>query len=219
MAVSEDSNYKAYLDRIENFITENKNSLLIIGGSVILLGALYFSYQQFYLAPRAIEAKNQMFQAERYFEMDSIDKAINGDGNFVGFASISEEYSGTKAANLATYYLGVSYLKKGEYQKAIESLKNFKSSDVIVSSMAKGAIGDAYSELGDLENATSFYKKASGDKSNSYTTPIYLMKLGMCYEQQKKSEEALKTYKKIKEEYSESAQAKEIEKYIGRASN
>lgn len=216
MSTPEENNYKNYLDRLEKFINENKNSLLIIGGSIVLLGALYFSYQQFYLAPRAIEAKNQMYQAERYFEMDSLDKAINGDGNFEGFLAIADEYSGTKAANLANYYLGISYLKKGEFEKAIESLKNFKSSDIVISSMAKGAIGDAYTELGDFDNASSFYKKASGDKSNTYTAPIYLLKLGMSLEQQKKSEDAFKVYKKIKEEYPESTQARDIDKYIGR---
>ena len=102
-----------------------------------------------------------MFMAEKYFEKDSLNKAINGDGNYPGFKSIIEDYSGTKSANLSHYYLGICYLKRGQFQNAIDELKKFSSDDEIVGPMAKGAIGDAYVELKNYDNAVNSYIDAS----------------------------------------------------------
>lgn len=162
------------------------------------------------------EAQDQMFKAEQYFEADSLDKALNGDGNFPGFVKIIDEYSGTKAANLAYYYSGIIYLKKGEFQKAIDNLESYSSKDEVTSATALGAIGDAYSELKNYDKAADYYKKAADKKLQSFS-PIYLMKLGMIYEELKKNDKAVEAYKTIKTEYAESQQARSIDEYIARA--
>lgn len=216
MAKDQEYNFSEQFTKAEKFINENKKSLSIIIGSVLVLGLLYFSYQKFILGPREVESAEQMYVAERYFETDSLDKAINGDGNFMGFAGIIDEYSGTKSANLANYYLGICYLKKGNYDLAIEYLESFNSNDELVSPIATGAIGDAYTELGDLDKAADFYSKACRKHKNNFTTPIFLMKLGLTYENLNKPEKALETYKTIKTEYTESTEAREIDKYIAR---
>lgn len=217
MADQLEQNFNEQLSKVEHFITENKKSLLIIAGSVVALVAIFLAYTQLYLAPREIEAANQMFRAERYFEQDSLDKAINGDGNFDGFLTISENYSGTKAANLANYYLGMAYLKKGEFQSAIDALENFESNDAMLAPLALGAMGDAYSELNETDKAISFYKKAIKHNKNNFTAPMFLMKLGLACEQNNDVEAALAAYTSIKTEFSESTEARDIDKYIGRA--
>lgn len=216
MSKNHETGIEEQLGKAEKFIIENKNSLAIILGSAVLLFVLYFSYQRFYLAPREVEAANQMYVAERYFEKDSLSKAINGDGSFMGFESIIDEYSGTKAANLANYYLGMSYLKIAEFEKAIEALENYSGNDGLIAPLAAGAIGDAQSELGQYEDAAKSYRVAAKKANNKLITPLFLMKSGLVYEQLNENEKALKAYKEIKDKYFESSEAQQVDKYIGR---
>ena len=98
------------LSKTEKYIEENKKSLGIILVAVLVLVLGYLAYIKFIVGPAEDKARGQMFTAERYFEQDSLKKAIDGDGNFPGFKQIIEEYGSTKSGNLARYYLGMSYL-------------------------------------------------------------------------------------------------------------
>ncbi len=60
-----------------------------------------------------------MFTAEYYFEKDSVDLALFGDGESYGFMDIIDDYGSTSAGNLAKYYSGICYYNKGEYEDAI----------------------------------------------------------------------------------------------------
>jgi len=203
--------------KTENFIEANKKVVTIIPLAIIVVIGLYFGYKKMYIAPMEVEAQSQIFMAEKYFEQDSLQKAINGDGLNYGFVEIIEEYSGTKTANLAHYYLGIAYRNTGEYEMAIDELKSFSSSDVLISAIALGAIGDSYMELNDLDKAISYYKKAAAHNANELTTPIYLLKAGLAYEDNNNYNDAIKQYKAIKTDYRDSREAQSIDKYIARA--
>lgn len=200
-----------------NFVRENQKSLTFIVAAVLALIVIYFAYQKLYLAPRESEASNQMYVAQDFWEKKQWDKAINGDAGYPGFAKIVDEYSNTKAANLAFYYLGVAYLNKGEYKKAVDNLTNYRGDDVIIAAQALGNTGDAYVELKDYDKAITYYKKAADKGNNNFTSPIYLKKLGLVYEAQKSYNDALEIYQKIKTDFPESNDAATIDKYIARA--
>jgi len=200
----------------EDFVRENLRKLAYGAGAVVFLIALYFAYFNFYLAPRETEAKDQMFRAQSYFEVDSLDRAIKGDGSNPGFEGIISEYSGTESANLARFYLGSAYLRKGQYQKAIDALGSYHAKDDITGSEALGMTGDAYSELNNYDQASRYYEKAVNDKPNAFTSAMYLLKEGLVYEQLKNYPRALELYKRIRSEYSQSQQARDIEKFIAR---
>ncbi len=206
------------ISNAEQYIEENKKSLSIIIGAVVVLVGGYFAWTKLYIAPMEEEAQSQMFMAERYFEKDSLDKAINGDGQFYGFKDIIENYGLTSSGNLAHMYLGLSYLHKGQFEDAITELKEYDhGDDIMLGPIAIGAIGDAYSELGKADEAIDQYIKASSASKNNFTTPVYLMKAGLLYESQNKHAEALKLYEQIKTDYPESREGREVEKYISRA--
>ncbi|TAF80718.1 MAG: hypothetical protein EAZ51_05555 [Sphingobacteriales bacterium] len=205
------------LQKASSFINENQKSLSVILATVLALIALFFAYQKFYLAPREIEAANQMYKAQQYWEQKSWDKAIKGDGNFPGFEKIISDYDNTKSANLAFYYIGIAYLNKGEYQKAAENLSNYNGNDAIVAPLALGGAGDAYVELKDYDNAISYFKKAADKGNNLFTAPMYLKKLGLVYEEKNDFQSAVDTYKKIKTDYPESTESSTIDMYIARA--
>jgi tetratricopeptide (TPR) repeat protein len=199
------------------FVLENQKSLLFIGSAIVLLVVIYFAYQRFYLAPREIEAADEMHMAQEYWDKKEWDKAIKGDAGFAGFEKIIADYSNTKAANLGYYYLGIAYLNKGEYGKAIENLSNYHGTDNIVAAEALGSIGDAYVELKDYGKAADYFKKAADKGQNKFTSALYLKKLGLVYEEQQKFKDAADTYKKIKTDYPESTEAYTIDGYIARA--
>lgn len=202
--------------KTEQFIEKNQKIILIVIGAIILVVLGYFGFKKIYLAPREKEAQSQMFMAEKYFETDSLTKALKGDGNYLGFLDIIDQYKFTKSANLSHYYAGICYLKKGEFQNAIDQLNKFSSSDELVAPMAIGAIGDAYMELNNTDKAIDYYLKAANKRKNDLTSPMFLMKAGMAYELEGKNDLALKTYMRIKTDFGRTSEGRDIDKYIAR---
>lgn len=205
------------LSRTERFIEDKQKPLLIVIGVLVGIILAFFGFQRFYLQPQDIEAKQQMFMAEKYFDMDSLNLALNGDGINLGFLDVIEDYKWTKSANLAHYYAGIIYMKKGDYQTAIDYLNNFSADDILVEPMALGAIGDCYLELDNTSKAVEFYLKAANASINDLTTPTFLMKAGWGYELQDNYGKAVGVYTRIKTEFSKSQEAREIDKYIAYA--
>jgi tetratricopeptide (TPR) repeat protein len=205
------------LTNAEHFVEKNQKILLYALGAVVLLVALFFGTRKFYFQPRESEAQSQMFTAERYFEKDSFNLALNGDGNYQGFLGIIDEYGMTDAANLAHYYAGISYLHLGKYDEAIAQLKKFDGDDMMVGPVAVGAIGDAYLEQGKHDEATSQYLKAADKGENNFIAPVYLMKAAQVFEADKNYKKALELYEQIQKDYPLSTEGRQIEKYITRA--
>lgn len=202
--------------KTERYIDENKNSLGIIAGAIVLVIGGYFAYTTWILGPKEREAAEQIYVAERYFEKDSLNLALKGDGNYPGFLQIIDDYGSTSSANLAHYYAGIIYLKQGEYQKAIDYLKDYDADDQMTRAMSLGAIGDAYTELGKLDDAIKYYDRAATSESNNFTSPIFLLKKGIAQETAGKHMQALETYRIIKQKYPESAEGRDIDRYIGK---
>ncbi len=205
------------LSRSEQFIEDNQKIVTTVVVIIIAIVGIYLGYKKFYLQPLEDEAQSQMFVAAQYFERDSFNLALNGDVNYPGFLGIIDDYSATKAANLANYYAGISYLHLGQFENAIEYLESFSANDKMLKPISLGAIGDANMELENKEEAVSFYLKAANASVNEFTTPIYLMKAGQAYEAIGDYKNALKTYNQIKEKHKKSAEGRVIEKYITRA--
>ncbi len=206
--------------RVEQFVENNKTKLGIGIGLISLLLIAYFWFSGMYIPGQQKEASEQMFVAQQNFEKEDYQKALDGDGgNYPGFLEIIENYSGmTDAANLAHYYAGISYLNLGKFQEAIDYLGKFKGKDEVISSMALGATGDAYLELGDNSSAISYYRKAANNSENGFSAPLYLMKAANVLEIDGDKKGARKLYEKIKKDYPKSTQAASIDKYLIRTS-
>jgi tetratricopeptide (TPR) repeat protein len=208
-------NVEQTLTRTEQYLEENYKPLLITLGVIVVLVGLFW-VTKIYLNKRNEEAQSQMYMAERYLEMDSLKLALNGDGNYLGFIDIASEYKFTTSGNLALYSAGICYLHLGQYQDAIDFLNKYSKKDKVIGSLAIGATGDAYVELGDLKTGVSKYIEAADFASNSFSTPIFLMKAGEIYEQDGNYTEALKVYQRIQDNYPESSEGLSIDKYIAR---
>ncbi|MDA3854366.1 MAG: tetratricopeptide repeat protein [Bacteroidales bacterium] len=200
----------------EKFIEKNQKLItnVILGVMVVVLAIM--AYSRYVVSPKEVEAQSQIFAGEMLFEQDSFRIAIEGDGNFMGFEYIVDNYGATSSGNLAKYYTGISYFKLGEYDLAIKFLNKFSADGEMMPPIKAGAIGDCYVELGDFRKAISSFKKAASYKNN-FTAPIYLKKCGIALEANDEQSDAIACYEDIKAQYPTSTEANDIDKYIARA--
>ncbi len=216
---------KLDLGGLEFFYESNKKIITYGGGAILAIVALFSVYKFYYIPGQQKEASNEAFFAQTYFEKDSFLVALNGGLNvqtadgpktMMGFKDIADNYSSTKTGSLANYYAGICLLRTGKFEEAIEYLEKFDGHDEMLAPVAVGAIGDANMELNKVDEAIKYYLKAAEQSNNSFTTPLYLKKAAFAYEQKANYTEALATYERLKNEYSKSTEAREIDKYIAR---
>ncbi|MGB3606615.1 tetratricopeptide repeat protein [Psychroserpens sp.] len=212
-------------NKAEDFVAKNQKGIFVIIGlaAVIVLG--YLGYNKFVAEPKAEEAMNEMYTAQKYFDQavngtskDSLyTLALNGGEGKYGLVDIANEYGGTPAGNLANYYAGMAYLNTKDYTNAVQFLSDFKTDDAVLGPIAKGGIGDAFVQLNQPEDALGYYEQAINVSTNDYTTPMYLFKAANVAQNLGQSNKALEYYKRIKTEFSNADQAKNIDVFIGRA--
>ncbi|MDE0471696.1 MAG: tetratricopeptide repeat protein [Ekhidna sp.] len=213
--VLEDPN--AIVDKANEFLSNKRNKGLVFGiGGVIALAIVAFSGYNYYITSQNTTAQEELFQAQYYFEADSLGLALNGDGNSYGFLEIIDEFSGTKAANLSRFYAGASYLKLGAFDEAIRYLNDFSSNDYLIQARAYALVGDAYTEQDNFDNAIDYYQKAVNYKPNKSFTPIYLKKLAIAQEQNGNLQDAADTYQSIEKEYPQSPLINDAKKHKAR---
>jgi tetratricopeptide (TPR) repeat protein len=211
--------------KTEDFVAKNQNIIIGVVGAIALVLVGYLAYQKFVAAPKEEEAATEMFQAQQYFQQatdgvatDSLYKlSLKGAEGKFGFVDIADNYSGTDAGNLANYYAGIAYLNTGKYTEAIEYLGKFKSDDIVLSALAKGAIGDAYSQNNQPKEALSNYVKAVEANKNDFTTPRFLLKAGKTALALGNKEDALKYFTDIKDNFEASPEAASVDVLIGLA--
>ncbi len=203
--------------KTEDFINTNQNLIMGVVGAIIAVVVAVYAYDRVYLEPLEEEAHGEMFMAEQYFEKDSFDLALNGDGNYLGFLDIADEYGNTSAGNLSHYYAGICYLRTGDHETAIDELESFDASGEMLGAVALGAIGDAYMELGDVDAALNHYEKAIDYSQNDFTTPVYLQKAGLAAEEAGNFDKAIDYYTQVKENFPTTNEGRNAEKYIARA--
>lgn len=203
----------------DNFFDKNQKLISYVVMGIALIAALYFAYKYLYIGPKEKDAANAMYKAEEMFAKDSFALALeNPGGGFDGFLGIVDNYSGTKAANLAKYYAGICYLNLGKYQEAADYLEGYSASDNVTSVTKTGALGDAYAELGDKEKAMDLYKKAASASENEMLAPYYMFKVAMMYQAEGKAQEATEQLQAIKAKYPDSPEANNAEKLLSRNS-
>ena len=215
---NEHLNVEDALTQSEAFLIKYKNA--IIGGivAVIIIVAGIIMYKNLYAEPREEKAQAALFKGQEYFEQDAFEQALNGDSiGFAGFLKVADDYSGTKAANLAKAYAGICYAQLGKYEEAVKMLDDFNGNDQMVAPAVLGAAGSCYAQLGQLDKAASTLLSAADKADNNTLSPIFLLQAGEILVKQGKFDDAVNAYTKIKDKYFQSYQAMDIDKYIEQA--
>ncbi|HEX8563023.1 MAG TPA: tetratricopeptide repeat protein [Flavobacterium sp.] len=212
-------------NKTEAWVEKNQKIIFSIVGVIALITVGWLLYQRFVAEPREDEAAEAMFVAQQNFQQategvksDSLYAlSLKGSEGQFGFVEIADKYSGTDAGNLANYYAGIAYLNTGKYAQAIESLDKFKSDDMVLSTLAIGAKGDAYAQQNKMKEALEQYEKAASAKKNDFTTPLFLLKAGKAALALGNKEDALKHFNDIKDNYPDSPEAQNVDGLIGLA--
>ena len=210
------------LTKSEAFFEKHKKAII---GCLVALVAIIVAITLYnnYAASRNEKASTALAKCQELFMMQNFDKALKGDSlGAPGFIQIANDYSSTKAGNLAKLYAGLCYAKQDKWQEAVKYLDDFDTKDdMMVSPLAMVAVGDAYANVKQLDKAIDAFKKAASmaDKAtdtgyNNTVSPIALQKAAIILIDQKKNDEALKIFQDIKAKYLGSPVQQDVDKYI-----
>lgn len=202
------------VSKTDQFLRENRKTIYGCLAALLVIGLGVVAYQQFILKPQVKEAVDQMYQAEASFRSGEYELALNGDGNVMGFSQIIDDF-GAKGGMDVYLYAGICEFNLGNYQKAIDVLKKYKSKDEIMAARSLACIGDSYVGLGDNKQALSYFEKAAAKVDNIFAA-TYLFKAGVICEEMMDGAKALTFYKTIKDKYPQSVEGYDIDKYISR---
>ena len=205
------------VSKTDQFFRENKKTIYGAIIALVVVALAIGGYQKFYAQPKAAEAAAQMAPAEANFRNGEFELALNGDGNVLGFAQIINDF-GAKGGKDIYYYAGVCELQLGNYQEAINYLKKYDAKESILSARATACIGDAYVGLEKYNEAVGYFEKAAAVADNMFAA-AYLLKAGVTCEELGDNAKALTFYKKIKDQYPQSVEGYDIDKYITRIEN
>lgn len=199
----------------EDFVLKYKNYL--IGGVVaiiaIIVGVIFWNNhrsaklheaQVVQAVPEATlnAAMTEMMRSEGLLDEGNYTAALNGDSatQSMGFLKIADEYSSTRAGNLANLYAGLCYAHMDKWEDAVKYLEKFDDAgDLIISPAALGALGNAYAHVNKLDDAVKTLVKAAEKADNVMQSPVYYVQAGEILESQNKKAEALELYKKVKQ--------------------
>lgn len=210
----------AALNAPEAFFQKYKKQIAIALIAVLAIIAGIIVYNTYYAEPREDKASTALAKGQEYFGMEQFETALNGDSTgFAGILAVANDYSGTKAGNLANLYAGLCYAQLGKWTEAATWLEKFsKKDDQMISPAAEAALGNAYAHLNQLDKAVDCLKSAAKNADNNSLSPTFLIQAGEILENQGKKDEALKLYQEVKTKYFNSMQYQTIDKYIERAS-
>ena len=202
----------------KTFYEKNKNAILYGGGGLLVIVIAALLINQFYIIPRNNRANESIFYAEQLFTEGNYEKALNGDGENLGFLAVIDQYGSTKARNIARLYAAKCYAETEKYQEAIDMLDKFDDcGDAMISPSAIALKGNCYAELGQNDKAADLLLKAAKEADNNTLSPTFLLQAGQIYLSLGQKDKAIDCYKQIKEKYQQSSIYYEIDKYIEQA--
>lgn len=212
----QDSGSEAVIAKAKDFWDKYSKPLMIISTLIILAVGGWYVYQNFFKKPKENKAVEAMFKAEEYYRLDSVAKALNGDGQYPGFLKIISQYGGTKAGKLANFYAGSCYIKLDDNEKALKYLKKFSTSSKPLQARAYKLMGDACGDLGKNADALSYYKKAARHyETDERNSADYLFMAAYFADRvMKNTKEATELYKELKQKFPNSIQAKEADNFL-----
>ncbi len=206
------------LSRITSWYKKNEKVISYSVFGVVAVIAAYWAYQKFIVAPQQQEASNELYIIEKAFKEDSLDIILKGKDGGLSAIDIADEYGSTKAGNLAKFYAGYAFFKKGDYETAREYFESFNAQgDPLVGPNKVGLIGDCYAAQKEYKKAASYYEKAGKKNINDLTTPHWMFKAGAAYEKVEDFKNAVSAYEYIQDNCPKVAGKSQVEKYLNYA--
>lgn len=210
------------LSRTEQFFENNGKRIAITIFSLLVVAAALFSYKALVMDPAESRANEAIYSAQLLLESNTPDYqvAVEGDGVNAGFVDIANNYSSTKAGNIANHYAGVCYLKLGDKAQAERYLAAYKPQKgapaSIINAQNLALRGDIAVDNGSYTSAIELYKKAVKASENTLTAPLYLRKAAQASQAAGDDVQAKALYEQVVANYPSSIESRTAEKYLGR---
>lgn len=174
-------------------------------------GYLYYHQQQ-------EEAANQQLgQILPVYEGGNYQQALEGTSEQAGLLTIADDYSSTDAGNLAAFYAANALYEQGEYDRALTYFQRFEKGKTFIGASAYAAQAAIHENKGSFARAAELYEQAASQYDNKLTAPRYLLSAGQAYEEAGQYGAATDVYRRIQDEYPDSNQASDAERYMARA--
>ena len=216
------------VDKARNFWDRSGKTVIYVASTIIVLVAAWLIYKYMFQIPKEEKGNEVVFVTQKYFEefTSSTDsskaliaaKVLNGDGRNPGALKIINDYAGTSADNLCSYYAGACYLYLGQFDKAIKYLNSFDANGATqIESRAFGMLGDASAELNKNDDAFDYYKKAANvNAKDDFTSSEFLFKAALFAQATGKTKDAIQLFKKIKSDYPLTEKASNVDRYLAK---
>jgi tetratricopeptide (TPR) repeat protein len=200
-----------------SFIEKNFKTLAAAIGGVLAVIIICLVVNQYYIQPNKLKAADSIAAAQQHFQQGMYEQALNGDGTNLGFLQVIEQYGSTPSGNIARLYAGLCFAQTEKYEEAVKYLDDYDACvDQMVSNAAIAALGNCYAQLGQNEKAASTLLKAAKRANSTTLSPLFYQQAGQIYESLGNKDKALECYETIKNEYPQSMQRQDIDKYIER---
>jgi tetratricopeptide (TPR) repeat protein len=200
---------------VKEFYAGNKKVVTLAGSTILSVVTISLFWSLYWHPHRESEAAAQLAPLHHYFEKDSFEVVLKGikGKKMMTAPEIADSYFLTEKGKEAALMAGIAYMQTGKFKKAISYLDKADPKDQFLSAAVLSAKASCYAELGKLEKAAGIYEEA-GEKSTSDFSAQYWKNAGIHYEQAESYGKALECYEKIKNEYSASPEATDIDKLI-----
>jgi tetratricopeptide (TPR) repeat protein len=199
----------------QSWLEENKKRLSTIGGIalVVILGAWFYVNNA---RNNNEKASNDLAKVFTYYDNGQYQAAINGvpEKNIPGLQTIVDNYGSTKTGNLAKFYLANAYYNLQNYDKALDLYDGVGSSVEIIAVSALAGEAACYEAKGDYDKAAKYYEKAGKKNSDDPNAAENLVNAARNYTKKGDKERAVELYKLVKEEYAQSAAARDAERFL-----
>ncbi len=162
------------------------------------------------------KAMNDLAKVFEYYDNGQYQVAINGlpEKNIPGLQTIVENYGSTKAGNISKFYLANAYFNIQNYEKALELFESVSTSVDFVSISAIAGEASCYEAKGDFAQAAKYYEKAGKKSSTDPNAADNLVCAARNYVKTGDKARAIELYKLVKEEYAQSAAARDAERFL-----
>ncbi|MEX0719419.1 MAG: tetratricopeptide repeat protein [Balneolaceae bacterium] len=203
-------------NRAAAYLSENKAviSSMIIGVVVIIAALIGYN---FYSSVQEAEAQELLSVAESYYTQGDYENALHGDEFELtyGFSQIANDYSGTNAGNIATYYAAVSSLNLNNIEDALMYINRFDVPDGILGVGPLSFHANLLQANGSFERAAQKYLEAANWNKNETTTPFNLLKAARAFYEAGNYDRADELASQIIDEYPTSAELAESQRLKG----
>jgi tetratricopeptide (TPR) repeat protein len=191
----------------------------------VTFGVLAMVFIGYLLYTNNIKSENRQATTElgkvySYYDSGDYELAIHGipEQNINGLRDIAQNFEKTNAGQLAAFYAANAYYHTGDYDNAYRFFDMYRGKDPLLQASVLAGKASIYEIRGEFLRAAELFEQAATRFGETAITPENLKHAGLNYIEAGEKQKAMHVLEKIKNEYPESAVARDIDRFIAQIS-